>query len=957
MLAENLIGQVLGGRYEILAVLGTGGMGTVFKCRQTELERFVALKLLHSTQLTDGDGRIRFEQEGRLLSALHHRHIIVFYHFGIYQNAYPYIVMEYLQGTSLRSLLLAESKIPWKRAVAIAMQICDAMQHAHDMQIVHRDLKPDNIMLLPEPEPDFVKIFDFGLAKALPEGNQARQKLTQTGTLLGSVHYMSPEQCQGKSADNRSDIYALGCLLYESITGEPPFMSDNPVGLIYKQVNEYPKSFLDVLTNKDVPRDLEYVLSKSMAKIPEERYQTMSEFQADLKNILQGKNNSIQAKESTFVKRNPVRTESKSYKFAFVAMVSGLALLLLVSFLFLHEPSLAAIVTLIAETGNKKDVSERKLWFADQLARRGRYNAALDLYLQPVQSPVAGRDDGLLPIEILVKVAKIYAVQKRPDDLRRTTIKALVLLNNELNKYLHAGPLDSRETQLLKDVFKLLNASVTSHSPEVGSLCEQLKTVCKGRHDYSSALLIQEYIVDLAKRKYGKRDWAYPKCLIEKGELLILTGRKTQGFALIEEAMNLAVEYNGIQSVFVVDREYQVAEIYFDNGDKVMAKKHWQRADAIAASFTGEGKKAVYNFPLARAKMNFLFGNKKAGEDDFRKSLVDIEKMKGLQDPSYLEACNQVAGLLTDKLNDYSEATKVIDETISRYEAKLSTDPSLCQTYHFLLVRLGRISSESGDKQAALRAFHKANTLFPPTTRETCPAQEIGLAEEAVCQNQLGNIAEAEVLAQKRLALIRKFMPENKSKLVDALWQLSDIYGQTRRLSEQVTIGLEADDVASDFPTKINDRAWHCLWLCGAYQELGKPVEAERSLKKAFTLQALAKLPDKDLLISLNSEAVGYYWRSREYRTCLSYAKKQMNLSDFSSPKNIDRFILGAKTTIECYLKLNDIAEAKQCLASWKMLYWQSGKPSKNHDDRLRAAQALIVDYEQKSTAAKTGYQ
>ncbi len=276
-----LIGSIIDEQYQIITRLGEGGMASVFKVRELGLERIVALKLLHPTLLTDKESRKRFLREGKILAALSNPHILQFYKFGIW-NDHHYIAMEYLEGKSLRETLDQEELSP-EACIKIVIQICDGMTAAHNERIVHRDLKPGNIMIVEKSgEPDIVKIVDFGLARL---STKTTQCLTQTGALVGSVHYMSPEQCRGQQADLRSDIYSLGCLLFEALTGRPPFIAENPLGLIHlhsQQVPEPPSRFTSKL-----PLGLDEILMRSLDKEPDQRYQTMLELKKDLELVLQ----------------------------------------------------------------------------------------------------------------------------------------------------------------------------------------------------------------------------------------------------------------------------------------------------------------------------------------------------------------------------------------------------------------------------------------------------------------------------------------------------------------------------------------------------------------------------------------------------------------------------------------------------------------------------------------------
>ncbi len=283
-------GTIIDDKYQIIEAIGEGGAGSVFKALEVGLDRVVALKLLHHTHVGDRESQERFKREGKILSALDHPNILLFYKFGMWNNEFPYISMEYLQGESLHEVLRRDQRISGVRCIIIAEQICDAMQYAHDRNVVHRDLKPTNIVLLEKPRADFVKIVDFGLARVLAGEDRSTQHLTKTGSLVGSIYYMSPEQCMGKVADARSDIYSAGCILYEALTGQPPLVADNPIGLMHLHVNVAPLPLQDLVPRDiDIPEGLASIVMRALAKDPSHRYQSMDEMRKDLLLVSSGR--------------------------------------------------------------------------------------------------------------------------------------------------------------------------------------------------------------------------------------------------------------------------------------------------------------------------------------------------------------------------------------------------------------------------------------------------------------------------------------------------------------------------------------------------------------------------------------------------------------------------------------------------------------------------------------------
>jgi serine/threonine protein kinase len=287
--AGNEIGKIIAGQFRIVACLGMGGFGTVYKAQQLTLEREVALKVLHSVSAGNDYIFGRFEREAQILSKLEHKNIVDVYSFGIDDSRRCYIAMQLLHGQTLAELLQQNQGLPWRRALNIVTQICKAAEAAHQHGIVHRDLSPRNIMMLQTPEPDLVKVLDFGLCGPLPDNLQSLQSLTQTGALIGSVHYMSPEVCRGNRADRRSDIYSIGCILYECLAGRPPLDADEVVSVMFLQTSEVPPRLRGQDGLGDIPEDLERIVFKAIQKAPDQRFQSAADFESALAAVASGK--------------------------------------------------------------------------------------------------------------------------------------------------------------------------------------------------------------------------------------------------------------------------------------------------------------------------------------------------------------------------------------------------------------------------------------------------------------------------------------------------------------------------------------------------------------------------------------------------------------------------------------------------------------------------------------------
>jgi len=275
---DDLIGRVLDARYEIRAPLGKGGMGTVYRGWQLSVDREVAIKVIHPKLSNDRSAVKRFLREARLASRLSQPNIVNVYDFGQSEGVL-YLVMELLRGHTLAGELGQGRRINPKRTVTIASQLCDALEAAHAQGIVHRDLKPSNIVILDDPPGrDLIKVLDFGLAKSLIQDSGS--VVTNTDALLGTPLYMAPEQIEGKVSDQRADLYSLGCILYEMLTGKPPFV-DNAVSVVLaRHMHD-----VHIALPPHVPARLRTLIDKLLAKAPEERLQTAGEVRRVLEDV------------------------------------------------------------------------------------------------------------------------------------------------------------------------------------------------------------------------------------------------------------------------------------------------------------------------------------------------------------------------------------------------------------------------------------------------------------------------------------------------------------------------------------------------------------------------------------------------------------------------------------------------------------------------------------------------
>ncbi|HNB22805.1 MAG TPA: protein kinase [Candidatus Melainabacteria bacterium] len=313
----ELLGQLVEGRYEVTENIGKGGMSVVFKARDRRLKKNVAIKVLMPHLSADPLSVQRFQQEATAASHLDHPNIVKVYNVGATESGLPFMAMDLLQGRALSSLIKEKGKLDCTEALNIFVQLTAALTHAHEKGIIHRDLKPSNVILAHQEDgTEIAKLVDFGIAKVLSKDGNTQAKLTQTGDVFGSPHYMSPEQCMGGELDERSDVYSMGCLMYEALTGSPPHTGDSTLQILHKHISERPARIKALAPDSNIPAELEAIIFKCLEPQRDERIQTMKQLKNELMELYLIRENSalnqLQAKLSLlWSKRLKLSTREK----------------------------------------------------------------------------------------------------------------------------------------------------------------------------------------------------------------------------------------------------------------------------------------------------------------------------------------------------------------------------------------------------------------------------------------------------------------------------------------------------------------------------------------------------------------------------------------------------------------------------------------------------------------------
>ncbi|UCD93533.1 MAG: protein kinase, partial [Candidatus Zixiibacteriota bacterium] len=314
-------------RYRIIERVGVGGMGEVYLADDTELERRVALKFLPLQFLSDEELKARFKREAQAAAALDHPNIVTVYEVGDYQGR-PFIAMQYVEGQSL-SKIIKDKSLPLHKVIDLAIQICEGLKAAHEASIIHRDVKPSNICISAAGRP---KLVDFGLASV-----RGSEKITRTGSTLGTVGYMSPEQIRGHETDHRSDLFSFGVVLYEMVTGRLPFTGDTEAAVIGSILKDSPEPLRRF--KADLPDSLQQVINKALDKDSDTRYQTAAGMLADLKRIVK----EFAAAETVPTPEKPIKRSYRGFLIPAAIVVVAVLVLILKPWKFEVGPSLEAV--------------------------------------------------------------------------------------------------------------------------------------------------------------------------------------------------------------------------------------------------------------------------------------------------------------------------------------------------------------------------------------------------------------------------------------------------------------------------------------------------------------------------------------------------------------------------------------------------------------------------------------
>ena len=607
---DPLVGAFFADRYQIISILGRGGMSAVYKAKHTLMDRLVAIKILVAS---DVPSLKRFQLEAKLVSSLKHHNIVTVYDFGVSFKGQPYLAMDFLEGKSLMEEIREIGRLPVLRATWIFCQACDALNYAHKRDLIHRDLKPSNFMLVNEEEhEDVVKLVDFGIAKHLTMPVTESGQLTQTGQILGSPLYMSPEQCMGNRLDARSDIYSMGCVMYEAITGRPPLLGNNTLDTLQKHIHESPRSFASVDPELiALPEQIEKIVLKCLEREPENRYQTMLELWTDLElfrnSLRPAKNTTPSLTNAPVVGEQQITTASlapqpapafvmpkkKPQPFPYPFAVACLMALVGVGILIWPKP--------VVQNVNTSAVWQRVNTDAEQEFSRGHYAAAQKLFKQACE--IANEYDAGDPrlATSLNDLGNVYYKQDFYPEAEKAIKKALALRT---------------------DIFGKNGLVVADSMSDLAMVY-----FAEGKSTQAESLLNKALAI--RKHNAGADSLEYANSLKALASIYNKTGREKQALDLLEQTLALRTKFLGANSPDVAETENSLAMDFQIKGDLRKATALYKSAQAISTRSLGATHPLVADSLVGLASLKFLEKDYDQSERLFNEALRIRESALG----------------------------------------------------------------------------------------------------------------------------------------------------------------------------------------------------------------------------------------------------------------------------------------------------------------------------------------
>jgi serine/threonine protein kinase/tetratricopeptide (TPR) repeat protein len=681
---DPLIGMVLPRRYRIMSLLGRGSMSVVYKGTYEPLDQLVAVKMLKSHLVSDHHQAKRFQQEIKTAGSLSHPNIVGILDFGVTDQGVPYLIMEYLDGKSLSDILEEQERVSVNRVIRMFAQAADALAYAHREGVIHRDIKPSNIIVVDtEDETDVIKIVDFGIAKiqtAAKKDNSQKfpdtQGLTQTGEVLGTPLYMSPEQSQGKDLDGRSDIYSLGCVMYHALTGKPPFVGDTAIDTMRLQITATATPIEIVRPDLYFPERLQSILTKALAKDPRMRYQRMEHFQSDLESCIRRDANPLASSVRGVSVAQPIPTIQPEPR-RFETSLGLPALCAIVGVLIIAGVGLWAVTT---------DVGKKDAQFKVPLpvATEGAWK---ELQTKGENELNEGRyEDAEKSLqEALIEARKF----KQPDERLARTMNAIA------RAYYQQDRLADSE-KLTTDALRLAR-SISSSSALTADTLANLSRIQCANGKYREAEASAREAMSLRENKLGPAHQDVASSLQALAEIECKRGNIDKAAALLTKALTIAEKSLGEDNPDVASIVHDLGMVRERQKNYPAAKELFNRALGIRQRFLGTEHPLVSDTMCALGTLNFNTNQGETAEALFNSALEIRLKSYGPNSSKSAEIYSCLA-ILYDSERKYQKAEECYRKAVEIREAVWGSDsPRLVRSLDYL----ARFLREHGQNKGA----------------------------------------------------------------------------------------------------------------------------------------------------------------------------------------------------------------------------------------------------------------
>jgi serine/threonine protein kinase len=681
-LPDPLIGKILPRRYRILAPLGKGSMSVVYKGVYEPLEQIVAIKMLKTHLVADETQAKRFQHEIKAAGALIHPNIVGILDFGVTEEGVPYLIMEYLEGKNLAALIRQQERLSVPTAIHIFSQVADALAFAHEHGIVHRDVKPSNIVIMGgEDDEKNVKLVDFGIAKVKHAASAAGDNpaLTRAGEVLGTPLYMSPEQCQGKELDGRSDIYSLGCVMYASLTGQPPIVGDHPMDTIKKQVTMVPPPMEKVRPDLFFPEKLTAVVNKALIKDPRLRYQYMAQLKEDLDASERSDTGANPSGVSTAIVPSGAKaSSSQPFNLFFICgAVAVAAVLGTVGWVLFHkEPNQVAAVAHILPGGDES--AWKKLSSDAQDAyTAGRYEQAGELCQSEVTEARRFKQPDARLAASLNTLASVQYQQDKLDAAEQSAQEALSIqqkissadpafaeiISNLSRIRCAMGKFDSAQA-LAQQTLKMTTGNTVVSTAALSQSLQTLADIECAGGNYESARQYLERARSITGKASGEENADYAKILNDLGIVLEREKKYKPAESLFNTALGTRQKVLGLEHPAVADTQCALGTLYFNMHNDAAAENDFNSALKIRQQVFGPGSSRVAEVYSCLGILYSGQGKLPEAEECFRKAFEIREKLWGRDNPRLVNSMQQLADCL--RRQGRKEGAQAYDAQIKR---------------------------------------------------------------------------------------------------------------------------------------------------------------------------------------------------------------------------------------------------------------------------------------------------